>query len=89
MRDLSDYESKDPNGTCPECGPVLSAVKDSRPVDVSGQRTIRRRRLCPKCDGRFTTYELSLDVAQSEIKGRLNRLIHRLIDEIMDEGGDQ
>jgi transcriptional repressor NrdR len=40
---------------CPSCGHPDSRVLDSRPVQE--QRTIRRRRECEVCGGRFTTYE--------------------------------
>lgn len=40
---------------CPFCGFVDTQVKDSRPSDDSA--SIRRRRYCPKCDSRFTTFE--------------------------------
>ncbi|MGI6082655.1 MAG: transcriptional regulator NrdR [Limnochordia bacterium] len=40
---------------CPYCGETDSRVLDSRPT--SEGRVIRRRRACPSCDGRFTTYE--------------------------------
>ncbi|WP_340108618.1 transcriptional regulator NrdR [Pikeienuella sp. HZG-20] len=40
---------------CPFCGDTESQVKDSRPAE--DHVTIRRRRLCPACGGRFTTYE--------------------------------
>jgi len=40
---------------CPFCGEPESQVKDSRPSDDGA--TIRRRRLCPECGGRFTTFE--------------------------------
>ena len=40
---------------CPFCGNVDSQVKDSRPAE--DHVAIRRRRLCPACGGRFTTYE--------------------------------
>ena len=40
---------------CPYCGSVDSQVKDSRPTDDSA--AIRRRRVCPDCGGRFTTFE--------------------------------
>lgn len=40
---------------CPFCGCIDSQVKDSRPTeDYSG---IRRRRVCPECGSRFTTFE--------------------------------
>ena len=40
---------------CPFCGNEESQVKDSRPSEDGA--AIRRRRLCPKCGGRFTTFE--------------------------------
>ncbi|HEY5290552.1 MAG TPA: transcriptional regulator NrdR [Caulobacteraceae bacterium] len=40
---------------CPFCGELESQVKDSRPSEDGA--TIRRRRLCPECGGRFTTFE--------------------------------
>ena len=40
---------------CPFCGFAESQVKDSRPSEDGA--AIRRRRLCPKCGGRFTTFE--------------------------------
>ena len=40
---------------CPFCGCVDSQVKDSRPSEDDA--VIRRRRLCPECGGRFTTFE--------------------------------
>ena len=40
---------------CPFCGNIDTQVKDSRPAE--DQVSIRRRRFCPACGGRFTTYE--------------------------------
>jgi len=40
---------------CPFCGNVDTQVKDSRPAE--DHSAIRRRRFCPACAGRFTTYE--------------------------------
>jgi transcriptional repressor NrdR len=40
---------------CPFCGEMESQVKDSRPSEDGA--AIRRRRLCPSCGGRFTTFE--------------------------------
>lgn len=40
---------------CPFCGFLDSQVKDSRPSEDG--LTIKRRRFCPDCGGRFTTYE--------------------------------
>jgi len=40
---------------CPFCGSLETQVKDSRPSDDAA--AIRRRRICPDCGGRFTTFE--------------------------------
>ena len=40
---------------CPFCGHLESQVKDSRPSEDGA--AIRRRRACPECSGRFTTFE--------------------------------
>lgn len=40
---------------CPFCGNTDTQVKDSRPAE--DHAAIRRRRFCPACGGRFTTYE--------------------------------
>ncbi len=40
---------------CPYCGSLDTQVKDSRPTEDSS--SIRRRRVCPDCGGRFTTFE--------------------------------
>ncbi len=40
---------------CPYCGSLDTQVKDSRPTD--DHSSIRRRRVCPDCGGRFTTFE--------------------------------
>ena len=40
---------------CPYCGSLDTQVKDSRPTEDAS--AIRRRRVCPDCGGRFTTFE--------------------------------
>jgi transcriptional repressor NrdR len=40
---------------CPYCGGLDTQVRDSRPTEDSS--SIRRRRVCPDCGGRFTTFE--------------------------------
>ncbi len=40
---------------CPFCGSEDTQVKDSRPAEDG--TAIRRRRVCPDCGGRFTTFE--------------------------------
>src|SRR5271154_1412166 len=39
---------------CPYCGGLDTQVKDSRPTEDAS--SIRRRRICPHCGGRFTTF---------------------------------
>ncbi|MBT4741404.1 MAG: transcriptional repressor NrdR [Rhodospirillaceae bacterium] len=40
---------------CPYCGSLDTQVKDSRPTEDNA--AIRRRRFCPACAARFTTFE--------------------------------
>lgn len=40
---------------CPYCSSDNTQVKDSRPTEENA--AIRRRRICPDCGGRFTTFE--------------------------------
>ncbi len=40
---------------CPFCASDETQVKDSRPTEEN--TAIRRRRVCPDCGGRFTTFE--------------------------------
>lgn len=40
---------------CPYCSSENTQVKDSRPTEENV--AIRRRRICPDCGGRFTTFE--------------------------------
>ena len=40
---------------CPFCNSEDTQVKDSRPAEDGS--AIRRRRICPDCGGRFTTFE--------------------------------
>ncbi|MDA8654470.1 transcriptional regulator NrdR [Alphaproteobacteria bacterium] len=40
---------------CPYCSNGDTQVKDSRPTEDNS--VIRRRRICPDCGGRFTTFE--------------------------------
>jgi len=40
---------------CPYCASADTQVKDSRPAEDAA--SIRRRRVCPACGGRFTTFE--------------------------------
>ena len=40
---------------CPYCGNADTQVKDSRPTEDGA--SIRRRRVCSGCGGRFTTFE--------------------------------
>jgi transcriptional repressor NrdR len=46
---------KTPPMRCPYCSSPDTQVKDSRPAEDNS--AIRRRRVCPDCGGRFTTFE--------------------------------
>lgn len=48
---------------CPECGHKYSNTIDSRPPVTPEESWWfrRRRRECPKCEHRFTTYEILAD----------------------------
>lgn len=56
---------------CPYCGMEDTKVIDSRPAEDS--YSIRRRRLCEKCNKRFTTYEKIETVPMMVIKKDENR----------------
>ncbi len=51
---------------CPVCNSPDSRVLDSRPVDEGG--SIKRRRECPVCGKRFTTYEVVDNVPITVVK---------------------
>ena len=51
---------------CPVCNSIDSRVLDSRPVDDGS--SIKRRRECPSCGKRFTTYEVIDTVPITVIK---------------------
>ena len=51
---------------CPVCGSRDSRVLDSRPVEED--TSIKRRRECPTCGKRFTTYEVIDTVPVTVIK---------------------
>ena len=55
---------------CPVCNCQDSRVMDSRPIDEGA--SIRRRRECPNCGKRFTTYEVvdSVPIAVVKRDGR-------------------
>lgn len=44
--------------TCPECGSMSVGVKDSRPSEILGDTTMRRRRGCKECHHVWTTFEV-------------------------------
>lgn len=45
--------------TCPACGKLGCAVKDSRPTENGA--FVKRRRRCSKCEHRYTTIEIPAD----------------------------
>lgn len=56
---------------CPFCNHDNTRVLDSRPADENN--SIRRRRVCDKCDKRFTTYEKIETIPLIVIKKDENR----------------
>lgn len=65
---------------CPFCGYLDSKVMDSRPTDDGS--IIRRRRECPSCKKRFTTYERVDELPITVIKKSGNREVfdpHKII----------
>ncbi len=50
---------------CPQCR-ANSNVTDSRPI--RGMNGTRRRRVCPRCDFRFNTFEYIDDIGGSKLK---------------------
>ena len=48
-----------PSFPCPQCGGI-SSVKDSRPSNIGGASSVRRRRVCLECKARWTTWENTL-----------------------------
>ena len=56
---------------CPFCGCADTSVIDSRPADDN--TSIRRRRSCPDCSKRFTTYEKVETIPLIVIKKDNNR----------------
>lgn len=46
---------------CPKCGTRTRIVDARTAQDDLGQARFRRRRLCPECNHRFTTFEVSMD----------------------------
>jgi transcriptional repressor NrdR len=68
---------------CPYCSALDTKVIDSRLNQVSD--ITRRRRSCPACEGRFTTYERVEEVMPAVIKkdGRREAYIrHKVVDGI-------
>ncbi len=51
-------EALDVKIVCPGCGGNCGTVKDSRPNEVYGIPTIRRRRRCDNCGQNTTTFEV-------------------------------
>lgn len=68
---------REPNFQCPSCGPVTCGVRDSRPVMHDGKITIRRIRECPKCNGRFHTFEALRD--DSDPRAELTRTFEKIL----------
>ena len=57
---------------CPYCSKSETQVKDSRPSEDGS--AIRRRRHCPDCGGRFTTFE-RVQLRELQVVKRSGRLV--------------
>ncbi len=57
---------------CPYCSCGDTQVKDSRPTEENA--AIRRRRVCPDCGGRFTTFE-RVQLRELTVVKRSNRKV--------------
>jgi C4-type Zn-finger protein len=49
-------------GQCPKCRELGCKLVDSRKIDFYGEKIIRRRRECHRCEIRFNTFEVSEDI---------------------------
>lgn len=63
---------------CPKCGTKLK-ITDSRPARFWGGASIRRKRVCPNCDLRYSTYEISLN-ALNNFSERLHALGNAMVE---------
>ncbi len=66
---------------CPSCGYEATQVKDARPS--SAGKSIRRRRVCPQCHHRFTSFEKKIEDLKvvnknSETDKELKKLSNKL-----------
>jgi transcriptional regulator NrdR family protein len=63
-------------------------TKDSRPTEVAGAPTVRRRRFCTVCGHRVTTYELTVeDSTKLEQMRRLSIELHEVTGRVKQAGG--
>jgi transcriptional regulator NrdR family protein len=67
---------------CPACGGDLTKVIDSRPTEMMGFPSIRRRRPCDNCGTRQTTLEVPVDLFETWRRGVAKELLLKLIDEV-------
>jgi transcriptional regulator NrdR family protein len=76
---VPEQSKKEADGiACPECGYVDSKVIDSRAT----MNMIRRRRVCLKCEFRYTTYEFILNSKRSEATAKLKNQYLTLVKEL-------
>jgi len=57
---------------CPFCTSDSTQVKDSRPTEDSN--SIRRRRICSDCGGRFTTFE-RVQLRELQVRKKSGRIV--------------
>jgi hypothetical protein len=59
---------------CPLCTTKMNIV-DSRPTLLGNANAVRRRRKCPSCDHRLTTYECEIIKDVEDVRFMLGRVL--------------
>ncbi|UWQ00830.1 hypothetical protein K3X44_09910 [Aliiroseovarius crassostreae] len=70
------------NQQCPNCGPVSATTSDSRPSKILGIQSTRRRRECPNCKARFTTYEIPESLIKDAFHEAKKQMITNLVNSL-------
>ena len=63
---------------CQRCHTKTLAT-DTREAVIFGQASQRRRRVCPNCDHRWTTYEIEISDGESLRRSDVRDLINRFL----------
>ena len=60
---------------CPTCGNEKSKTIDSRPVG----KTVRRRRRCPRCETRWTTFEIAMPMDDEKLVTNATKIFSEIM----------